>query len=340
MSPMASREARADMPRPRLGFLGVGWIGRQRMQAVIAPGAVEPVALADSSPEMAEAAHSLAPTAEIAGSLDDLLRYDLDGIVIATPSALHADQSIQALERGVAVFCQKPLGRNREEVARVVEAARSADRLLGVDLSYRHTQGMRRIRELISSGRLGEIFAADLVFHNAYGPGKPWFYDKALSGGGCVIDLGVHLVDIALWTLDFPEVAAVTSSLVHAGGPLADDGHQVEDYAVATIELRSGAVIRIACSWRLHAGRDAVIEMSFHGTQGGAAMRNAGGSFLDFAAEHFEGTQTRLLASPPDDWGGRAVADWARKLSMANRFDPECERFVDVAGVLDRIYQR
>ncbi|MFY0581591.1 Gfo/Idh/MocA family protein [Cystobacter fuscus] len=125
-------------------------------------------------------------------SLEALLDLGLDGVVIATPSAFHAEQSVRALERGVAVFCQKPLGRTQEEVRRVVDAARAADRLLGVDLSYRFTTGMRRLRECIQSGALGDIHAVNLVFHNAYGPDKAWFYDPRLSGGGCVMDLGIH----------------------------------------------------------------------------------------------------------------------------------------------------
>lgn len=95
----------------------------------------------------------------------------------------------------------------------MVETARHVDRLLSVDLSYRYTDGMRQIRDLIASGELGTVFAVDLTFHNAYGPSKPWFYDKALSGGGCVIDLGVHLVDLLLWVLGFPDVARVESRL-------------------------------------------------------------------------------------------------------------------------------
>ncbi|MBR7513789.1 Gfo/Idh/MocA family oxidoreductase, partial [Mycobacterium tuberculosis] len=80
-----------------------------------------------------------------------------DGIVIATPSALHAEQSIRALDAGAAVFCQKPLGRTAAEVRAVVDAARNADRLLGLDLSCRHTEAMRRIRALIQAGELGRI---------------------------------------------------------------------------------------------------------------------------------------------------------------------------------------
>ena len=78
--------------------------------------------------------------------LEALLRQDIDAVVIATPSAAHAEQSIAALNAGKAVFCQKPLGRTGPEVAEVVEAAQRADRLLGVDLSYRQTAAMGAIR--------------------------------------------------------------------------------------------------------------------------------------------------------------------------------------------------
>ena len=328
------------MSRPRLGFLGVGWIGRHRMQAILGTGAVEAAAIADPSPEMAAEAQRLAPDATLVGGLEEMLALGLDGVVIATPSALHAAQTIQALQSGAAVFCQKPLGRTAAEVRDAVEAARAADRLLGVDLSYRFTEGMQRIRALIAEGGLGRIHAADLVFHNAYGPDKPWFRDPALSGGGCVMDLGVHLVDLALWALDFPEVAQVSGHLFAGGEPLAGRTDRVEDYAVATIGLQGGTVLRLACSWNLHAGQDAVIAAEFHGASGGAALRNVNGSFYDFTAGRFRGTSRETLAAPPDEWGGRAAADWAMRLAGGARFDPEAASLVTVASVLDRIYGR
>ncbi|HEV2567392.1 Gfo/Idh/MocA family oxidoreductase [Sphingomonas sp.] len=322
----------------RVGFLGTGWIGRHRMAAMIETGAIEAAAYADPSDDMAAEAAQLAPAATRVGGLDELLELGIDGVVIATPSALHADQSIRALEAGVAVFCQKPLGRTAGEVRTVVEAARRADRLLGLDLSYRHTEGMPRIRELIRAGELGRVSAIDLVFHNAYGPGKSWFFDPAQSGGGCVIDLGVHLVDLALWALDFPQVAEVQARLLAKGQPLG--ASQCEDYAVATITLGDGRVISLACSWNLPAGRDAIIGASFYGEGQGAALRNVNGSFFDFVAERYRGTSAETLSEPPDDWGGRAAADWATRLAAGQRYSPEAERFVDVADVLDRIYGR
>lgn len=337
--PLTARGAVAAQ-RPRVGFLGAGWIGRHRMQAMLATEAIEPVAISDPVMEAADAAARMAPDAAVVDSLDALLDQGLDGLVVATPSALHAEQSIAALERGVAVFCQKPLGRTADEAAEVVAAARAADRLLAVDLSYRFTRGMQQIRETVRKGALGRVYAADLVFHNAYGPDKPWFYDPALAGGGCVMDLGVHLVDLALWVLDFPAVERVESALLAGGLPLVPEGGQVEDYAVATLHLHGDRVVRLACSWRLPAGCDAEISASFWGDAGGAQMRNVRGSFYEFEADAFKGTERRPLSRPPDAWGGRAAANWARALADGQRFDPECVQLIRVAETLDRIYGR
>ena len=326
------------MSRPRIGFLGVGWIGRHRMAAMLETGVIEAAAIVEPSPEMMAEARALAPGAQCVDSLEAMLAMGLYGIAIATPSALHSAQAIGALAAGCAVFCQKPLGRDAAEAGAAVAAARAADRLLAVDFSYRFTEGMRRIAPLVASGALGRIYAADLVFHNAYGPDKPWFYDRALAGGGCVMDLGVHLVDLALWVLGFPAIETVSATLLSGAAPLDMNSGAVEDYAVASFSTVDGVAVRLACSWRLQAGRDAEIVAAFYGTDGGAALRNVGGSFYDFTAERYRGTATETIAAPPDGWGGRAAADWALRLADGGRFDAGAERLVDVAALLDRIY--
>jgi len=326
------------MSKPRLGFLGVGWIGRHRMQAIAESGHAVVAAIAEPVAEARKAALEVAPDAKAVESFEALLDLELDGVVIATPSALHAEQSVQALERGMAVFCQKPLGRSAGEVRQVIDAAAHADRLLGVDLSYRFTVGMQKIRELVQQGELGEVFGVNLVFHNAYGPDKAWFYDPARAGGGCVMDLGIHLVDLALWTLGFPEIERVSSTLMAQGKPLGVGA--VEDYAAAQLELSSGAAVQLACSWKLPAGCDCIIEASFYGTRGGASFKSVGGSFYDFVAERFRGTQREVLASPPEAWGGRAAVDWAARLAQRPGFDVEISCLEQTAEALDRIYAR
>jgi predicted dehydrogenase len=317
---------------PRLGFAGLGWIGRQRMNALRDSGAVEVAMLCDPIADLSN------DDCDSTQSFDELLASDVDAIVIATPNSFHAAQAIAALERGKAVFCQKPLGRNASETQRVVAAARANDRLLGVDLSYRHTAAMRAVREMIDSGAIGNVFAADLTFHNAYGPDKAWFYDRALSGGGCLIDLGVHLVDLLFWTLPDSRIANVTSRLFAKGDPHFDREHTVEDYVTARIDLTNGTAANVACSWSLNAGSDCVIDVRFFGTRGAAGFHNVGGSFFDFVAERYEKTATIRLTEPPDNWGGRAAVAWAERLREGPSFDPAIESVVDVARALDAIY--
>lgn len=324
--------------RPRLGFAGVGWIGRDRLEALAASDLIEVAAIADPAAQLARDvanAHGAAHCRDF----HSLLSADLDGIVIATPSALHATQAIAALQAGKAVFCQKPLGRNVVETAAVVDAARRANLLLGIDFSYRHTRAMTAIHRLIHSGELGEIRSVEAVFHNAYGPDKDWFYDRELSGGGCLLDLGIHLIDLALWTLDFPRVTAASGLLRRHGRPLDPESRGVEDYASGLIAFDSGATFQLACSWGASAGCEARIEMNFYGSQGGASFRNVGGSFYDFTAEHFlKDRSRRTLIEPPDAWGGRATLDWARQLGESPAFDREVSHAVETARTLDRLY--
>jgi len=178
----------------------------------------------------------------------------------------------------------------------------------------------------------------DLIFHNAYGPDKPWFYERALAGGGCVMDLGVHLIDLCLWVLGSPKVVGVTSRLFVQGARWHAGTQAVEDYAEARLDLGTGATARLACSWKLSLGRDAMIGATFHGTLGGAAFRNLQGSFYDFTAELYRGTTVTRLAEPPDAWGGRAITAWGERLAAGVRFDQANKELVTVASVIDDIY--
>ena len=114
----------------RLGFLGTGWIGRQRMQALLDAQAImeQPLArycaVCDPCPQAAASAAELGDEIRVCKSFDDLLEADLDGVVIATPSALHAEQTIAALQAGAAVFCQKPLGLDGPGVPEVEQCLR------------------------------------------------------------------------------------------------------------------------------------------------------------------------------------------------------------------------
>lgn len=323
-----------------LGFIGVGWIGRNRMDVLLKHPHISAVAITDPHQQNADDALKAAPTAKLRESADVVHSDEtVDGIVIATPSALHAQQAIDALKAGKAVFCQKPLGRNAKEVAEVIQASREANKLLAIDLSYRYTKAYQAIHNLIQNGEIGKVHSIDLVFHNAYGPDKDWFYDLERSGGGCVMDLGIHLIDLALWTLGFPEIKGISAHLFHNGKKMVPAEKVVEDFAHVLMTAQTGTVISLQCSWNISAGKDAVIEATFFGTQGGAAFKNVNGSFYDFVAEKYTGTHTETLVSSPDDWGGRAGILWAEAVMAGKGHDAlAAKELMETAKIIDRIY--
>jgi len=325
---------------PRIAFVGLGWIGRNRLEAMAGSGMIEVQAVSDSSAEAVAATRELLPNVERFSRIEELQPGMVDGVVIATPNSYHAEQAIAAFERGLAVFCQKPLGRAAGETERIIDAARQANRLLAIDLSYRFIPGARSIRELVRSGALGDVFGIDLTFHNAYGPNKRWFYDRAFSGGGCVLDLGIHLVDLALWSMSFPAVTNITSRTFFRGRSITDAYQTVEDFAIAEFAVGEAAT-RLTCSWDLHAGQPAIIEAVFYGTRAAAALKNVNGSFFDFTAELYTKTSTTTLDDESNSgwiWGPSAALDWCERLALDNSFDASVEEIVHTASVIDEIY--
>ncbi len=346
---------------PRLGFVGVGWIGAMRMRSVAERfGAGAVAAVCDPSEERRREALGEFPDAAEYDSLEAMLDEatassggalpggavdggaldtgGLDGVVIATPNDLHAPQTLAALERGLAVFCQKPLALDAAEARQMVDAARDADRLLGVDYSYRHTDSAQAIRRLIQGGELGRVFLVDAAFHNAYGPDKAWCWDPARSGGGAFVDLGVHLLDLALWWLDFPAVEGSSGHGWRDGQRL--EGRGVDDFATARLLLQDGAEVRAAASWNAPAGADCVVRIDVFGTGGGAVLENVEGSFFDFTARRRDGRTSHEIAREGGEWLGRGIVAWCERLATSPRYDPDIEHSIEVSAAVDAVYGR
>jgi predicted dehydrogenase len=224
---------------------------------------------------------------------------------------------------------------------RVIDSAQRNNLLLSVDFSYRHLEGIEIIRNMMHRNAIGHVFAAECVFHNAYGPDKDWFYDPERAGGGCCIDLGIHLADLILYIFDFPSVHNVNSALYHAGQRLrSNTDKQVEDFADITFDLETGTHVHMTCSWRLPAGQDAVIALTLYGTGGALSFRNKNGSFYDFITERYIGTSKETLHDSIERWGGRAISRWAREVADGKHFDPQVLSVIEVASLIDRIYGR
>lgn len=323
----------------RVGFIGTGWIGRNRMVALLQEQFIMPVAIFDTDNEQACKALEIIPNAFRCNSIEEIVSTDVDAVVIATPNALHEAQALDALDRNCAVFCQKPLGRNAKECIRIIDYAQEKNLRLGIDMSYRYLEGIQIGRSIIENGLIGDIFTVDCCFHNAYGPDKEWFYNPLLSGGGCLIDLGVHCIDLAMWVLGFPAVKNVSGILYEKGKRVYKNGLlRAEDYADAIIELDSGVTIRTACSWKISAGCDAVIKWVFYGSKGTICVKNCNGSFYDFTTEQYIGTSCKVLNCESKEWSHKAIRDWATKTFENKQFDESVKEHTIISKILDSIY--
>ena len=328
MAAAARRAGPASASSASAGSAGTGWRRCWR------PARSRPSAICDPSPRCARRGRrGSRPARAVVDSLDEMLG--------AGPRRRGDRDAERAARRAVDPRRWKPArrcsARSRSAAppprrSAVVDAARAADRLLGVDLSYRLTDGMRRDRRARPRGALGRVFAVDLVFHNAYGPDKPWFYDprpvrRRLRHGSRRPPGRSRAVDART----SPPSRDVDARALSRGGRAARTPARVEDYAVAQLRPAGDAPVRLACSWRLHAGRDAVIEAAFYGTEGGAALRNVGGSFYDFTAERFDGTDAATRSPTRPTHGAGAPPPTGPSSSRARRaFDPQAEQFVRV----------
>ena len=346
-SPIESMDGRGRTERqpgpagPRLGFAGLGWIGAQRMQVLAGLDLAEVVAVCDPRQEaLDKACAPLLRKPACCQSFDDLLAQPLDGVVIATPNALHELQSVAAMERGLAVFSQKPLALSQQGTERLLALARKKNLPLGIDWSYRYLAGVPELKQRIRSGELGTITAAELCFHNAYGPHAPWYYDLSRAGGGCLLDLGCHLLDLCHWLIGARDPRDLTARCFRNGERLRPPLDKPEDFVMAQIDYASGQHVHMSCSWRASAGCGAIIGCRIFGTDGGAEIRNVNGSFYDFEVALNHGAESTLLGAPPDAWPGRALIDWTNRVRSGDGWDAEVAHVATTAEVIDRIYNR
>ncbi len=179
----------------RLGFAGLGWLGESLIKELPKFPQLELAAVQDAQVDLAAQIAERYGSPWYGSSFDDLVTLpSVDTMVICTPNGLHASQAIAALHAGKDVLVQKPLALSFEDASAVVATAHERQRLLFVDYTYRFLDTMQPLLRT----RPREAMRAS--FHNIYGPGaeKSWFFDPKLSGGGALIDLGVHLLDLAL----------------------------------------------------------------------------------------------------------------------------------------------
>ena len=267
-----------------LGIIGLGLMARYHLSGWQASQRTEVVALSDIDSDVLLEWKEICPTSTLSVEPEDLLSNpDIDVIDICTPNASHAPLAIAALKAGKHVICEKPLAAKPEEIREIIKARDESGKQLMVAHHFRFKGISQAMKKEIDTGTLGEIYHARcwMLRRNAL-RASPTFIHNELSGGGPCVDIGVHILDLALWMMGSPKPAAVSgvapTALAHHKGAFSSwDNNKpipstfdVEDFAAAFVRFENGSTLNLEVSWLLHHNTpDNDMQLWLYGTEGG-----------------------------------------------------------------------
>jgi predicted dehydrogenase len=278
----------------RVGVVGIGWAGQQHLKAYGSLDGVRIVSLAGMEQELRESLQAEYSIPNAFADWKDMLDHGgLDAISVAVPTFLHAPVAVAALERGIHVLSEKPIGRNAAEGRAMVDAARKAGRVLDVAFNHRRRGDIHALKGVIEDGGLGRPYYAKASWLRRSGIPTlgSWFTNPELAGGGPLADIGVHALDYALHLLGEPKVVAVSAATHSELGPQGRGGgkeysalasthaFQVEDFASAFLRLEGGGTLLIEASWATYRETDDLLDFTVYGTDGGAELKVQGAPF-------------------------------------------------------------
>lgn len=205
-----------------------------------------------------------------------------DVVSVCSPNRFHHQHVLAALAAGCHVLCEKPPAMTADEAEEMLLAARKARKLLAYDFHHRFALDVQLLREQVAAGTLGEVYVTTAKALRRCGvPGWGVFTNKALQGGGPLIDIGIHMLDAAMYVLGFPAVKCVTAHSFQRLGTIKNNGqfgtwdpahYTVEDALFATLEFHNGGILRLETSFALNIPEQSVMNVQFCGDKAGATL--------------------------------------------------------------------
>nr|WP_145158357.1 Gfo/Idh/MocA family oxidoreductase [Paenibacillus terrae] len=273
----------------KIGIIGCGGIANgKHMPSLKKQLQAEMVAFCDIVQERAEkaAAEFGAEGAKVYTDFRELLKdASIDVIHVCTPNDSHSVISVAALEAGKHVMCEKPMAKTAAEAKAMVEAAKRTGKKLTIGYQNRFRNDSQYLKELCENGELGDIYYGKaLAIRRRAVPTWGVFLDEEKQGGGPLIDIGTHALDLTLWLMDNYKPKSVLGSTFHklghkenaanAFGPWNPEEFKVEDSAFGFITMQNGATIVLESSWALNVVETGEAKTVLAGTEGGADMKD------------------------------------------------------------------
>lgn len=282
----------------RVGIVGGGWPGQRHAEGFLASGAWEIAAVADLD---ADRRHELArgTEARLLATADELFALEgLDAVVVALPTFLHHPMVMAALAAGKHVLCEKPPALNAGETEAMANAALRRGLVLCFGLQRRALPSAAAAQAAIAQGRLGDIYHARAVFTRAWGAPKGagnWFRDPARAGGGALLDIGVHVLDLAWFLMGRPQPISVFG-VTHDRSP---ESSPLESAAFGLLRFAGGRSIQLEAAWVLPEADDRQY-VHLHGTAAGALVERDRLTVIRTGEAGIETYSTPILLGAPD----------------------------------------
>jgi len=341
-----AQSRRASITKVKAAVVGLG-MGRGHLRALLGIDAVQVVAVCDKSPERISLVRQQHPELPDQVYFDDyskmLKQTRPDAVIIALPNYLHHPATLEALKAGADVMCEKPMATNLQQAVEMAETARRFDRILMINFSYRFKPTTQAMREVVESGELGEIYFARTGWLRQKGipRGTGWFYRKEMAGGGPLIDLGVHRIDLAWYLMGRPKVRSVTGVTFQKFGPTSVEGFDVEDLAAGFIRFADGRAMTVAVSWDSFCEQPEQMWTELYGTAGAAIERNVGGGY-EWTVKFLKEVAGYRIGSEPARLPRQVPGPVEHFIDcVINRTQPlaSAEDGVEVQKMLDGLYQ-
>lgn len=267
----------------RVGLIGAGMIAQMTGREFASSPDAELVAIADPSEERASA---LADMFDIAHVLDDghalLERDDVDAVYVAVPNCFHAEYAIAALDAGKHTLLEKPFAMNLGEAQAVADAAARSSAKFMVGMNQRFGANAQAARSMVARGDIGEVFHVKAFWRRRAGIPRigSWFTHKEMAGGGGLLDIGVHMLDVGLWCIDnFQPTNVLGTAYTQFGNrgigdgrwgrsERTDDRFDVDDFATALITLEGGVTVQLEAAWAIHQESANDMNVVLYGSDG------------------------------------------------------------------------
>jgi len=322
----------------RLGVVGAGAVLQVAHLPVLKKlKTVQVTALCDSDLPKARALASRFGIPSIYDDIEDLLQHeDLEALLICTPNHLHEPHILAGLAAGLHVYVEKPLALSAQSAQRIVRAADRSGQVVMVGMNHRYRPDAQVLRSFIQGGELGEVDSLRAAWYMAR-PARAalgWRQRRSESGGGAMLDLGLTMVDLALWLAGEPAPSRVTAAL--SGGSKGERG--VEPSGSAFIVCDGGPSIYVDVTWR-HIGEGEFFGVGVRGSKGSASLnplrvwKEMHGSVHDVSPTGSVQRESAYLAS--------FRAHWAHFLSAVRGQTPapDLNEQVTVLRVIEAIYR-